>query len=267
MDYFDGLSFTMAGTAKRITEIKTNFPRYYGIQFFHACKLYVRTDRKKVFRGQGSFAFLTYPLHRFDYGIYAGEGTHCWLCCCGPRMERYIETGLFEINPNNLPVKFRHPEKFFQSIQELINMVDTVHYHNSYNRMVMRLEDLLLQLHEQNMTEKKIPTYHNRFFEDLLSRINSLPEKKWDFDLEAERIHVTRNHFNRLFKDFSGTSPQRFLIQCRLAKAAELLLKSSRTVYDIASEAGIENEFYFSRLFKSRYHVSPREYRRELLGR
>ncbi|MDD5727005.1 MAG: helix-turn-helix transcriptional regulator [Victivallales bacterium] len=256
----------MAGIYQCSAGIKTNFPNYYGIQLFHACKLSLRIDREKIFRRQGSFGFLTYPGHRFDYGIPKGQGLHCWLCFCGQRIERYIETGLFAINPDNPLVEFKHPEKFLQAMRELIAVINTIHHHNSYNRMVMRLEDILLQLHEQNGAGKKVPAFHNNFFEDLLFRINVESERNWDFDSEAKRIHITRNHFNRLFRDFSGTSPQNFLIQCRLAKAAELLLKSSKNIYDISSEVGIENEFYFSRLFKSRYHVSPREYRRELLG-
>ena len=257
----------MAGKSQSSAEIRTNSPNYYGIQFFHACRLSLRIDQKKLLKRQGSFGFLTYPGHRFDYGISKGQGLHFWLCFCGPRIDRYIETGLFDINSNDPLVEFKHPEKFLQAMQELITIINTHHHHNSYNRMVMRLEDILLQFHEQNVWKKKIPTFHNKFFDDLLSKINAASASNWDFDSEAKKIHITRNHFNRLFKEHSGTSPQNFLIQCRLAKAAELLLKSSKNIYDIASEVGIENEFYFSRLFKSRYHVSPREYRRELLGR
>jgi AraC-like DNA-binding protein len=267
MNYFDGLSFTMAGKFQHSAGIRTNFPNYYGIQFFHACKLSLQIDQAKVLERQGSLGFLTYPEHRFDYGVTNNQGLHCWLCFCGTRIERYIETGLFDINPNDPLVEFKHPEKFLQAMQELIAIINRINHHNSYNRMVIRLEDILLQFHEQNAAEKKVPKFHNKFFEDLLSRINAASASNWDFDSEAKRVHITRNHFNRLFKEHSGTSPQNFLIQCRLAKAAELLLKSSKNIYDIASEVGIENEFYFSRLFKSRYHVSPREYRRELLGR
>ena len=51
-----------------------------------------------------------------------------------------------------------------------------------------------------------------------------------------------------------------------MRKAAELLLNTNASVAEIALAVGLENEFYFSRLFKKRFSLPPSGYRREFRG-
>ena len=57
--------------------------------------------------------------------------------------------------------------------------------------------------------------------------------------------------------------PQQFLIQNRLRKAAQELIHTQEPVKTIAANAGFDNPFYFSRLFRQKYQASPIQYRRE----
>lgn len=267
MDYFDGLSFSVAGLDKKRSGIKTNLPKYYGVQFFYTGGVYLQVDLKKEYELDAPAVFLTYPGRRFDYGPMAETGQHYCICFCGPRVERYIKSGLFHLDQENPLIEIRHADKFQASINELLMLLKNPAESNS-NRAVLLLEDILLQIYEQNEAlKKKIPVFQKPFFEDLLIRIRKSPWKDWDFDAEARKLHISKNHFGRLFKDFCSYAPQEFVIQSRLALAAELLTDTADSVREIASKIGIENEFYFSRLFKKRYHLSPREYRRELVGK
>ena len=64
-----------------------------------------------------------------------------------------------------------------------------------------------------------------------------------------------------VFKKVTGYSPIDHLLHVRLAKAAEMLLKSQSTVSEIAQDCGFADSNYFSRQFKKVYSLSPREYR------
>ena len=46
-------------------------------------------------------------------------------------------------------------------------------------------------------------------------------------------------------------------------KAAELLKSTSNPIKEIASLSGWDNVFYFSRLFRRKYYLSPLQYRKE----
>ena len=96
-----------------------------------------------------------------------------------------------------------------------------------------------------------------------MTRIAANPEKKWDFESEARAMSVSLNHFNRLFRKYHKSSPHHSVIQARMRKAADLLLHSDASVAEIALTVGVENEFYFSRLFKKQFALSPSSYRKE----
>ena len=63
--------------------------------------------------------------------------------------------------------------------------------------------------------------------------------------------------------ELTGQSPQEFLSNYRMVKAAELLKLTSLSIADIGSAIGYENQLHFSRAFKNIYGVSPREWRNQ----
>ncbi len=71
------------------------------------------------------------------------------------------------------------------------------------------------------------------------------------------------SQFVRSFRDTTGTTPTRYMIDSKIAKAKELLLTSSLPMNQIASICGYNDPLYFSRIFKKRVGVSPREYRKQ----
>ena len=77
----------------------------------------------------------------------------------------------------------------------------------------------------------------------------------------ADVCKLNRSYFSKLFKDSMGCPPQEFLIRLRLAKAADLMKGTRRSIGDIAVRCGYPNQLHFSRAFKKRYGVSPREWR------
>jgi AraC-like DNA-binding protein len=267
LDFFDGLYIGTAGRNKTRAGINANYPKYYGIQFLYSGGLYLRVDKDKEYKVEGPCAFLTYPGHCFEYGPLGEIGYHYWICFFGPRSQQYLDSGLFSVNSENPVLKITRIDKFLASVNELLILIRETGFSSGTNRIVLLIEDILLQLYEQRqITQKKIPKFQQPFFEDLLSSIKKTPWKDWDFEKETVKLSISRNHFSRLFKDISGYAPQTFLIQARLSLAAEFLTGSTDSIRSIASRVGIENEFYFSRLFKKRYYLSPREYRRETVG-
>ena len=77
----------------------------------------------------------------------------------------------------------------------------------------------------------------------------------------ADVCKLNRSYFSKLFKESMGCPPQEFLIQMRLSKATELMKTTNTPIGDIALRCGYPNQLHFSRAFKKRYGVSPREWR------
>ena len=90
-------------------------------------------------------------------------------------------------------------------------------------------------------------------------------EQNFQNDISVEGIAafcgLNRTYFGRIFKETVGSSPQQFLLNYRMTKAAELLKLTTLSVSDIGNAVGYPNQLHFSRAFKNVYGVSPREWR------
>jgi AraC-like DNA-binding protein len=74
------------------------------------------------------------------------------------------------------------------------------------------------------------------------------------------------SHFSRLFVSHTGHAPVDYFIQLKMQRACRLLDNSGLSVMDVSREIGIEDPFYFSRVFHKMMQVSPSEYRKRLRG-
>ncbi len=77
-------------------------------------------------------------------------------------------------------------------------------------------------------------------------------------------VGTSTSNFYHLFKLATGSTPNRFFIRARMRRAGRLLIETTLSVKEIAAELGYNDQFYFSRLFKSVNGISPRGYREAL---
>ena len=85
--------------------------------------------------------------------------------------------------------------------------------------------------------------------------------EKIKIDALADQIGITRNYLAKSFQKELGVSPQEFLINLRMEKAAELLSNTSLPINEVASKVGYPDPLAFSKKFKESYGMSPKAYR------
>lgn len=92
-------------------------------------------------------------------------------------------------------------------------------------------------------------------------------EQNFQNDISIEEIAavcgINRSYLGKIFRNSIGRSPQEFLMNYRMVKAAELLKLTTLSIADIGNAVGYSNPLHFSRAFKNVYGVSPREWRNE----
>lgn len=73
-------------------------------------------------------------------------------------------------------------------------------------------------------------------------------------------LNLERSYLYTLFKQKLGISPQEYLINLRLEKAAELMIAYNETPSTAAASVGYTDIYQFSKIFKKHFGISPREY-------
>jgi len=81
------------------------------------------------------------------------------------------------------------------------------------------------------------------------------------FSMVAEKVHLSRSHFSRLFHETSGITFTKFLNETRLTEAKKLLAKTDWPVTQISFEVGFNSLNYFNMTFKKYEQCTPTQYR------
>jgi AraC family transcriptional regulator, transcriptional activator of pobA len=80
----------------------------------------------------------------------------------------------------------------------------------------------------------------------------------------ASMLNITPNHLNKLVKTITGKSPTKWIDDTLVLEAKVLLYQTSLTINEVASEIGIYDQSYFSRLFKKYEGITPLEFRKKI---
>ncbi len=77
----------------------------------------------------------------------------------------------------------------------------------------------------------------------------------------ARAVHLSPEHFHRLFVGAFRVTPFEYLQRRRMARAQQLLMEGALSVKEVATACGYDDPYYFSRVFRQRYRCTPRSVR------
>lgn len=101
---------------------------------------------------------------------------------------------------------------------------------------------------------------------EFLNKINSILEKNLDdssFSVEelAGKLSISRVQLYRKVKAVLGIGVSDYINNFRLEKAKELLMTSTMNISEIAYSCGFASPNYFSTAFKTKYEMTPKDFR------
>jgi len=79
----------------------------------------------------------------------------------------------------------------------------------------------------------------------------------------SRQFNLSRSHLYRLFKSYTGFSPQQYLINTRIEAAKSHLSSSRHSMKSIAQFCGFRDSMHLSAVFKTYTSISPTEYREQ----
>ncbi len=136
-----------------------------------------------------------------------------------------------------------YDELFAESVKSVNNMKKFAEY------MVNHTAEYVDRMKQSQDTVTKVIRYLEQNYSNVITR-----------DELESLSYMNIDHLSRQFKAKTGTTLHHYLIDYRIGKAAELLKNGQYTVSEVASMVGYDNYSYFSRLFKEKMGVSPKDY-------
>lgn len=109
-----------------------------------------------------------------------------------------------------------------------------------------------------------LPIYEGGLPERQVLHILEYIHEHLDQDIKladlAQLLGMSQFHFSHLFKQSIGTSPYQYLLQQRVERAKQLL-KTERSIMDIALECGFNSHSHLSKQFRQITGITPTAYR------
>jgi len=89
-------------------------------------------------------------------------------------------------------------------------------------------------------------------------------DEKIDYSEMAALAGVSYSYLKKLFISQLGAAPSRYVSLRRLEYACDCLASTADSITSISQQAGYSSVYYFSRVFRQEYGVTPSEYRRSM---
>ena len=80
-------------------------------------------------------------------------------------------------------------------------------------------------------------------------------------DTLSEEMCMSRASFFRKMKSLTGMTPSDFIMSYRLDKAASMLKDGRWRINEISDMLGFSSPSHFTKVFKNRFGVSPKDWR------
>lgn len=261
MNYFNGIEWVGFNHISECDALVDKvFPDYFVLMYAHSGKLNWQKGKGKTVILEAPIAWWTYPGPNFKFGNFDGNTIwdHRFISFRGERVKSFLQRQLFD-NSTSTPYRtVPNAMLFCEKMDELLSYLESPLYGNS--RAVYLLEGLLLLLKEDRPLQVISPA--EKKVKEIIDLVKEKPEITYDFHDLSKKLYMSYSHFRRVFRLLSGFPPGQFVIRKRMETAAKLLKNSEMEIKKIAVIVGCEDIYYFSKMFKQAYKISPGKFRK-----
>lgn len=212
----------------------------------------VKMDNSPIYQTseKGFFVAPAFAMQNLTHHLSSKTGRMLirWLFIDVKINDRYKLEDIFEMPIILPPNRQAEVNDAFDTLSGLCELCDKMSVF--YRIIKILLQVAVSEKKPPNAVFKKVADYMHDNFKDRLT-VHDL----------AQIANMSESNFYLAFKKQFGKSPIAYLNGLRLTLASNMLKYSDEPISEIASAVGFEDPFYFSKIFKSEFQVSPRQYR------
>lgn len=162
-------------------------------------------------------------------------------------------------------IKPEHPA--YTSLRKLFEQIHTLYddtvpgYELALKALFLQSLFLLLQYGEKDETADHTTSDKLKTVLDYIELHYAEPLSVGDL---AAQCYFSEYHFMRFFKKHINMTCVEYINNLRLEKAVEMFEQGNTSILDVSLSVGFHNLSYFHKVFKRRYHMTPKEFLRSL---
>ncbi len=165
----------------------------------------------------------------------------------------FVAADEFPSLPGVVPVFQDSPTGEFRIVAEQL-LKESSHPQKNNALICQNLFDVLLLLLDRwSATPHEVPAVAK--LRNLL--FQNIGNAEFEVILAMSGLGYTPDHLRKLFFEATGQTPSEYLTSLRVKQAQQLMQLGGLNIKTVASRVGIEDPYYFSRVFKKVSGVSP----------
>ncbi len=152
-----------------------------------------------------------------------------------------------------------------QVFRSLLNRLITLKDYKGYGQDLYPrtlITELLLYSNEEMALinqRQRVEVRKNRLIDGIIEYISNHLEEEIKIDDLAELFFLSKFHLCREFKNNTGTTLHRFIVQKKLIHAKELILEHL-PITEVYQQSGFGDYSNFFRAFRNEYNMTPKQY-------
>ncbi len=175
-----------------------------------------------------------------------------------------------DVNSSHIPVILLTAKTGLESKIEGADSGADLYFEKPVDLGYLRLSILNIFRNRQQLKEHYAKNYYadsselstneqdNKFLKRLIAIIDTtMDQPEMDVNLIARELLMSRSKLYTKVKSLTGKSVVEFVLNCRLRKAARLIIEENLTMREVMMQIGIESQAYFTNSFKKVFGETP----------
>jgi len=219
---------------------------------------HVNSKTYQLKSGQG---FLIAPgVQTYYQADQADPWTYVWIGFNGSKCEEYLNE--FGIKENTPTFKTTYGSELKDIIFQLLLHNEAGIYHDFFHQSL--LYQFFAWLAKDLYVDLPIATNERRSY--YVQKAVEYIQNNYDCDINisgiAKYLCINRSYLSTLFKSELGMSPLEYLSAFRMNLGADLLQTTDLSINSVAASCGYKDPLVFSKTFKQRNGITPRQFRK-----
>ena len=204
-------------------------------------------DGKKISEGEGFFLSKN-TMHEY-HSSKNNPWSYFWVILNGENADNFINK-LIIIDKNGI---FK-----YNFISELRNFTKTFF---DTDKTISQLKAMGIFLLLMSCNEEERIIGGNKYVKEAKKYMECNLYRNLSIVEIANFLHISDRYLYNLFIEYEGISPKEYLMRLKTNYALKYLNEGKMNITEIATSLGFSDVFAFSRFFKKRNDVSPKEYK------